>query len=166
MVDEENEQEELSADPFPQLETLNEDEAEEYEEDFSQSGGKTLTELERAGGNVSDFKMALKTIVPDWSDSEIDELETIKKSIMVSNISYDCVIPQMQLTINSIVMRHARDGVDNKKKPINPMVIYNICHGIFFPAIQGRRTIDILELYGSSGETSEATKETASRFGL
>jgi hypothetical protein len=165
MMADENEQ--LDEDLFPELEELDEEvEVEEENQPSKGNGARTLNEAERSGGAVSDFKMALRTIVPDWLDNDIEELETLKRAIMVSNIPYDAVIPQMQLTINNIVMRHARDGIDNEKAPVNPMLIYNICHGIFFPAIQGRRTIDILELYGSAGETSESTKEAATRFGF
>lgn len=152
---------------FPQLDELSEDDIKEYEESASSGGGRTLTDAERSSGKESDFKAALRTIVPDWTDDDIEELKPLCKSLMITNISWEAVIPQMTLTVNSIILRHARDGIDNKKAPVNVMVIYNTIHSFFYPAIQGKRTVDILELFGAtSGGNDEETKEHAKALGF
>lgn len=157
----------LEENSFPELTPLDDEltpeEIERYENQGSQGGGRNLTDIERSGGNISDFKALLRTLIPDWSEGDtrdIRELAITAKAIMITNVGWDSVVPHLQATVNSIVIRHARDKV-----PPDPMTIYNVCYSMFFSAINAKRVVDLLVAYGSAGNSEEETKENASALG-
>lgn len=145
---------ELTEDLFPELVT----EEPEREIDLPHDGHRTLSEVEIAGGNQSDLVSIIKRLLPQYGGSEIDELDMTAKAIMVSNVSPDMFIESTSLTVQSIVEAHAYDGIDNKKKPIDVMMVINIIHGIFSPALSGRVRVELVELAGAAKDNEELEK--------
>ncbi len=154
-IPENEESKELTTRVFPELVM---EEEPELEMDIPTDGHKTLSETESQGINQSDLVSIIRRLLPSFSDSEIEELDMVARSIMVSNVSPDMFVEAMRLTCGAVIRAHAMDGITNNKKPVNVMMVINIIFGIYSPALSGKVRVELVELAGSARDQEELEK--------
>lgn len=119
---------------------------------------QNLSEAELTGGHDSDLVSIIKRLLPSFTDTEIDEIDITARALMVSRISPDMFVEQMYLTVVSIIERHARDGIENNKKPIDVMLVINVIYSVCSMALEGKVRVELVELAGSAKDSEELEK--------
>lgn len=127
-------------------------------EEVGEEERQTLGEAELSGGRDSDLVSIIKRLLPSFTDTDIDEIDITARALMVSRISPDMFIEQMYLTVVAIIERHARDGIENDKKPIDVMLVINIVYAICSMALEGKVRVELVELAGSAKDNEELEK--------
>ncbi len=153
---------ELKSDIFPEL-TMEEEP--ELDGGIPNDGHRSLSQMEQEGVGQTDVRAIVNKLLPQFADSEIDEIDIMARAIMVSRVSPDMFYEAMHLTIISILERHAYDGIDNDKPLIDVMTVINIIFSVYSMALEGKVRVVLVELAGAAKETEEAEK-IANKLGL